>query len=119
MIAALRSGKLSVSCRDCQNAPSLKEEWGCEEPKQWAVWADGEYEFYSCPMLFVKLAHFDFVDRLNYQRRYRVAPIYENESLRFLEAEQALDGCEASLCNKTNLDGEIEAINTIRGLTSG
>lgn len=44
----------------------MRDEWGCDEPKQSPVWQDNDFEFYNCPLSMVHPDALRFVQLYNY-----------------------------------------------------
>ena len=69
--------------------PSLRDQWGCEEPTQIPVWEDedeGEL-FFNCPVRFISEAVVLWYDEHAYFETYQgTAPQYTHMPAKFIEA---------------------------------
>jgi hypothetical protein len=79
---------LGFDCQQCRNDPELKETWGCEKPKQVAVWQDDEdNEFYNCPLRFVPQTVYDWFYEYEYYQLFQgSAPAFEKQAAKFYDA---------------------------------
>lgn len=86
-MAAVRAGVLPASCLDCQSNPAEKEYWGCgkEGLVEWEDIHTGN-RFKTCPIQFVRSNIYQFVEEVDYMKRYpSTAKSYRKNTRRFLD----------------------------------
>ena len=77
ILAAVHSGELAASCRDCQDDPEMKLTWGCDEPTQIACWVDNdEDEWYICPAKLITNDVIEWYREYSYRKNMGAARDY-------------------------------------------
>lgn len=78
---------------DCQSDPELKEVWGCEVPTQVACWEDEEYEFFSCPFLYIPSTIVEWFSEYNYYKEFAgTAPDYWEQTEKWVTCASIYSG---------------------------
>ena len=100
---------------DCQTAPELRKDLGCEEPTQMPVWEIEDYEFYSCPLSFVSPAVWEWYSEYLYMKEFGVAPTMDRQSALFIEAWSTYTYWYGKLCRQ-KMDKDRERHSSPDGL---
>lgn len=54
VLAGVHSGLIDSTCDECTN-DFIKQQRGCEKPTHSPVWVAGDYEFYTCPLMYLSV----------------------------------------------------------------
>ena len=86
-MAAVHANAIPMQCEMCLHDPELKKEWGCDEPKQIAVWVDNEEnEYFNCPLKFIPENVLQWYEEYSYQKEFGGALSYRKQSRKFIDA---------------------------------
>jgi hypothetical protein len=105
---------LDINCEVCRDDPVAREQWGCDEPTQVAVWELDGTEFFSCPLLFVPDNVVDWYREYSYDKDMNTARSYDVQLEWYVEAKNLYEEsyryyCDVKKSMKKRKSGDMSA----------
>ena len=94
-----------MRCSLCLQDDTLRESWGCTQPKDNPIWEHDGDLYYSCPMLYIPQEIIDWYHEYYYAEKFGAAPYTEMPYMwvwAAFEYRHELDACIAQVQNERN-----------------